>query len=198
MILYATKQTVERYKLKMPEELTPPMDAIAKEVMRREQGDPLLEWGGKLFYFDRRKCIQFVNFASKFTLFLVDIKVSDLVFVGNVIAEYLLDIYGDDRQMRICLEKLFKEAAFCCFAKLTDKSAIATLNHTQRDFALDGYRFYDYIEKGVLQTRKINRNVNFDWVFTRKEDGKTIYFSAGEHYKELLLARYGLTESTEA
>jgi len=194
MILYVTKQTVERYKLKMPEELSPPMDVIAKEIMRREQGDPLLEWGGKLFYFDRRKCIQFVNFASKFTLFLVDIKVSELPLVGNTIAQYLMDIYGDNAKMRSCLEKLFEEAPFCCFAKLTDKSAIATLNHTQRAFAFDGYRFYDYIEKNILKTRKINRDVNFDYPFTRKQDGKTEYFYPGERYKELLFARYGLNK----
>jgi len=99
---------------------------------------------------------------------------------------------------RVHLERMFKTAPFCCFAKLTDKSAVATLNRTQRDFALDGYRFYDYIEDGILHTRKINRDVNFEWVFTRKENGKTVYFFPGERYKELLLARYGLPDKSKA
>ena len=34
-----------------------------------------------IFYFDRRKCIQRVNFASKFTIIAVDIK-EDIVLFG--------------------------------------------------------------------------------------------------------------------
>ncbi|QOV18188.1 hypothetical protein INP51_09040 [Blautia liquoris] len=69
MIIYATKQTFERYKLKLPKELTPPINQIAEAVIENESGDKILEWGAKLFYFDKRKCIQVVNFASKLTLF---------------------------------------------------------------------------------------------------------------------------------
>lgn len=78
MIIYATKQTFERYKLKLPKELTPPINQIAETVIENERGNKILEWGAKLFYFDKRKCIQVVNFASKLTLFLVDVKVTDL------------------------------------------------------------------------------------------------------------------------
>ena len=99
MILYVTKQTFERYKLKMPEDLSFPMNEIAKATIAKESGNRLLEWGGKLFYFDGRKCIQFVNFASKLTLFLFDIKVDELPMVGNYIANYLLDIYYKDKKM---------------------------------------------------------------------------------------------------
>jgi hypothetical protein len=68
-------------------------------VIEKESGDKLLEWGAKLFYFDRRKCIQVVNFASKFTLFLIDIKVIDLENVGDMMAHYLLELYKSDREM---------------------------------------------------------------------------------------------------
>ncbi len=83
MIIYVTKQTFERYKLKLPEDLKPPMNELAQAVMEKESGDKLCEWGGKLFYFDGRKCIQIVNFASKFTLFLVDVKMKDLLDIGG-------------------------------------------------------------------------------------------------------------------
>lgn len=59
-----------------------------------------MEWGGKLFYFDRRKCLQVVNFASKLTLVLVDIKVDDLPSVGNLIANYLFDVYSESKEMK--------------------------------------------------------------------------------------------------
>ena len=42
MIIYATKQTFERYKLKLPTELTPPLNGIAEVVIENESGDSLL------------------------------------------------------------------------------------------------------------------------------------------------------------
>lgn len=75
MIIYATKQTVDRYGIKMPENFQDPiMRQIVLDVYNCEKKDRLLEWGAKLFYFDRRKCIQICHFASKLTVVLVDIK----------------------------------------------------------------------------------------------------------------------------
>lgn len=190
MIFYVTKQTFERYKLKMPEDLSFPMNEIAKATLKKESGNRLLEWGGKLFYFDKRKCIQFVNFASKLTIFVFDIKMDDLPMVGNYIANYLLDIYSNDKTMIKYLKRLFEEHLACCFSKLTDKSAISTLNRTQWTFAEDGYRFYDFIENGILNTRKINKLVNTDWLFTQKTNGTTEYFYAADKFKKLLTEKY--------
>ena len=191
MIFYVTKQTFERYKLKIPEDMSFPMNELAKATIARESGDRLLEWGGKLFYFDKRKCIQFVNFASKLTLFVFDIRIDELPMVGNYIANYLLDIYTEDKKMTRLLKRLFEEHPACCFSKLKDKSTIATLNHTQLAFADDGYRFYDFIENGILNTRKINKMVNKDWLFTQKINGKTDYFYAADRFKELLTKEFG-------
>lgn len=190
MIIYATKQTFERYKLKLPSELTPPINIIAETVIKNEGGDKLLEWGAKLFYFDKRKCIQVVNFASKFTLFLVDIKVADLENVGDMMVHYLLELYKNDKQMTMALKKMFEGNPVTCFAKLTDKSAIATLNTTQRGFADDGYRFYEFLRGGILHTMEINYAVNFKWLFTIKNNGKTEYIYAGEKFREIVLERY--------
>ena len=128
MIIYVTKQTFQRYKLKLPNELTPPLNQIVEAVIQKESGDKILEWGAKLFYFDKRKCIQIVNFASKLTLFLVDIKLADLGNVGDMIARYLLELYKTDKQMTGALKRMFGTNPITCFGKLTDKSAIATLN----------------------------------------------------------------------
>ena len=107
MIIYVTKQTFQRYKLKLPNELTPPLNQIVEAVIQKESGDKILEWGAKLFYFDKRKCIQIVNFASKLTLFLVDIKLADLGNVGDMIARYLLELYKTDKQMTGALKRMF-------------------------------------------------------------------------------------------
>lgn len=191
MILYATKQTMERFKLKLPEEMSDPaVGAFVRDIINDEQGDNLLEWGAKLFYFDRRKCIQVANFASRLTFFLVDIKLDDLSGVGNLIAEYMLDLYSDSREMQTLLKRLFDEHPLVAFSNLTDKSVITTLNRTQRVYLEDGYALYRYISDGILHTRKINRDVNRDWYFTRKENGKVIYFSSAERFEELLRARF--------
>ncbi|MFV0363825.1 MAG: DUF6933 domain-containing protein [Suipraeoptans sp.] len=190
MIIYATKQTFERYNLKLPSELSPPLNLIAQSVIEQESGDKLLEWGAKLFYFDKRKCIQVVNFATKFTLFLVDVKVADLENIGNMMAYYLLELYKNDSKMVYALKKMFDENPHVCFSKISDKSAIATLNYTQKYFLDDGDRFYEFICKGILKTMEINKQVNFNWLFTMKSAGKTDYFYAGEKFREHILDKY--------
>ena len=193
MIIYATKQTFERYKLKLPSELMPSTRLIAQSVIEKEDGDRLLEWGAKIFYLDKRKCIQVVNFASKFTLFLFDIKVDDIENIGDMIAHYLLELYSDDLEMIKALKKMFEENHVTCIAKLTDKSAIATLNSTQMRYASDGEYFYEFIRNGVLHSLEINYDVNFKWLFTMKIKGKTEYFYAGEKFREIMLDRYGVS-----
>ena len=191
MIIYVTKETSDKYKLKLPKDLKPPLDELARAVIEKEAGDRLCEWGGKLFYFDRRKCIQIVNFASKFTLFLVDVKLSDLPNLGAYIAEYIFDIYSEDKEMLSALERMFEDHRYMCFSKLTDKSIISTLNSTQSRFAEDGYRFYDFISDGVLHTKDINRKINSDWLFTMTINKKTDYFYAREKFRALVLEQYG-------
>lgn len=192
MIIYVTKETFERYKLKMPEDISDPfVSAVADAVLRKESGDRLQEWGGKLFYFDHRKCLQLVNFASKLTLILVDIKMTDLEAIGNIMANYMFKLYEGNSQMTRLLEQHFAENPAVCFARLKDKSAIATLNRTQSDYLHDGYRLYDYISEGILHTIDLNGDINWKWAFTQKINGKTQYIRPAERFEQLLIERYG-------
>ena len=86
MILYATKQTIKELNIPMPNELSAFNNIMANKVIKDQAGDELLEWGLKLFYFDGRKCVQTVNFASKLTLFLFDIKNEEIRWIANGIA----------------------------------------------------------------------------------------------------------------
>ena len=106
-------------------------------------------------------------------------------------AHYMLELYKGDKQMIKSLKRMFEVNPVTCFAKLTDKSAIATLNTTQSRFTDDGYRFYEFIRDGILHTMEINKEVNFNWLFTMKINGKTEYIYAGEKFREILLDRYG-------
>ena len=190
MILYATTQTIQRYKLKMPDELSPEMSSLALAIIERDAGSMLREWGMKLFYFDGRKCLQAVNFASKFTLFLFDIKVADLENLGSLMAQYMLDLYAEDAEMTKCLIRMFEQDQFVAFAPLKDRNMIATLNHTQSDYAFDGERFWDYIENGTLHTRKINRDINWNYFFTYKAIGMKDYYFPAELFRELVVKEY--------
>ena len=50
MIIYCTKKTIERYKLKMPHELSNKfVREAAMRIIEQESGDRLLEWGAKNF-----------------------------------------------------------------------------------------------------------------------------------------------------
>lgn len=191
MIIYATKQTIERYKLTMPNEFSEPMmRTLAKAVIKKEQGDRMLEWGAKLFYFDRRKCIQLCHFASKLTIILVDIKMDDVIYIGYMMSEYMHDIYADNKEMTRLLDRFCEDSPAFCFSRLTDRSIIASLNSNQRFFLDDGYRLYDYIENNVLHTKKLNRFINKDYPVSTKKDGKDGYFYPAERFEQLLKERY--------
>ena len=190
MILYATTQTIQRYKLKMLNELSPEMPSLALAIIERDAGSMLREWGMKLFYFDGRKCLQAVNFASKFTLFLFDIKVADLENLGLLMAQYILDRNAEDAEMTKCLIRMFEQDQFVAFAPLKNRNMIATLNHTQSDYAFDGERFWDYIENGTLHTRKINRDINWNYFFTYKAIGMKDYYFPAELFRELVVKEY--------
>lgn len=190
MIIYLTKETRERLNIPLTPEMKTDMKLLAEKVIDNESGDQLLEWGAKLFYFDRRKCLQVVNFASKFTLILIDVKVKDIADIPNIMAMYMFDIYKNDLHTTKLLERFFKENPFAAYSALKDKSIIATLNHTQWSYLEDGYRLYDFIENNVMQSKKLNYKINFDWIFTSKVDGKKDYFISGERFAELLKERY--------
>ena len=186
MIYYATQQTLERYKLNTPENFQSETGDIVRMIANKERGNRLYEWGCKLFYFDRRKCLQVVHFASKLTIFLIDIKMDDIVYATNAVAQYIFDIYDGDKMMKRALERYFKSSPIVVFDKITDRSIIATLNKTQSDWAEDGYYFYEFIINGILQTKAINRKINRDWIFTRKVNGKTEYIRSAEEFEKLI------------
>lgn len=187
MILNCTQKTKERFHIKYNGEFEDKIaDEIAKRIVDKEKNDDFLNWGLKYFSFGRRKCIQVINFKTKLNIYLFDIKVSDLENIGNIIANYLLEIYHDDELMIRLLHKYFSENHICVFSKLTNKSAISSLNSNEIYFMEDGYRFYDYIENNILKTIEINKDANWNhFVLIGKE-----YILPGEVFKKELIERY--------
>ena len=190
MIYYATKETIQRYKLKTPDQFQSEIAPLVQAVVQRERGNRIYEWGCKLFYFDRRKCMQIMHFETKLVVFLVDLKMKDLEYVGDAVANYLLDMYADDLNMQQALKAYFALSPFVCFDRITDKSIISSMNGIQTRWAWDGYHFYDYIKDGILHTKQINRDVN-EMPVTRKVSGKEEWIVPYELFAQMIKNYFG-------
>ena len=196
MILYVTKKTKERLNIPMIDELSDISKNYASIVLNNEENTELLKWGIKIFYMDRRKCLQAVNFASKLTIYLFNIHNDNIEYIGDAIANYMYHIYDNDEKMTNLLDRLFDEHPLCVFSNLIDKATISTLNYNERCY-VETYRFYDYIENNILKTIEINKDVNFDNLLTVKINGKREYIVPGEYFKELLTNYYKGSDSNE-
>ncbi len=193
MIIYLTKKTADVYKVSMPEDFkNKELKNFVTRVIEEENGVDILEWGAKLFYFDRKKSLQLVNFASKLTIFIFDIKMKDFEDIAEILVNYLFKIYENNSKMLKYIEKYAQENRIVTISKLKNKSIISTLNHIEKDYASYGDRFYDYFEringKVILKTIDINKDINFKYLF--KENRKNEYFYAGEKFEELLCFYY--------
>ena len=92
--------------------------------------------------------------------------------------------------MKVILEKLFEQYLFCTFSNLTNRSIISSLNHNQMEFADNGYYFYDFIKNGILETRKINKEINWEYIASIKTNNKKDYIFSAKYFRELLLKKY--------
>ena len=196
MILYITKKTKDRFNIPLYSELTDELELLARNILVKEQDD-IFKWGVKIFYFDRRKCLQIMNFASKVSIFLIDITVQDVKEISNMLAHYLKIIYEDDLEVVELLDRYFKETPISFFDTLKDRSVIGSLNHNERYFLEGGYRLYDFIENGTLHTIRLNKQFNFRYIVGKKSNGKTEYIVPGEEFKKMLSQRYEILYNQE-
>ena len=187
MIFYATRDTMQRFNLKPSNEMTSEIAPFAQAVVKRERGNPLYEWGCKLFYFDRRKCLQMMHFESRLAVLLFDIKQSEIVYAADAVARYALEAYAGDRAMVAALKAYYDSSPLVCFERLTDRSVIGSMNQLQLEWGFE--RIADYIENGVLMSRKINREIN-ERPVSRRVNGREEWFKPFERFKSLIKAQF--------
>lgn len=191
MIYHATKETMQRYKLNTPEEMAPALSPFAQSIIQRESGSHIYEWSCKLFYFDRRKCLQLMHFETKMVIYLINLKVDELEYAADAMASYLMEMYASDREMQRALERYFASAPVAIFDRITDRSMITYANSVLSNWAMDGYRFYDYISDGILHTKKINRDVN-DRVATIMKGGRKEWIVPYEFFAQTIKDRFAI------
>lgn len=66
---------------------------------------------------------------------------------------------------------------------------ITSMNSVLRQWAFDGYRFYDYISNGILHTRQINRDVN-EMPATVTMDGKKECIIPYDYFAQTIKERF--------
>lgn len=191
MIIYSTRETIKQFDIKMPNELRYPSNEAALAVIAREGGDELLEWGAKYFEFDGRKCMQIMNFASMFTMFLMDVGKVELHHIGNMMANYMHDIYKRDNVMLCSIEKMFSVSNGISHTALNDNNILMMMTQTQLKFALNGRRFYSFVENGTLQVSRINEQFNREWPVRITIDDKAEEFVPADKFRELVTERFG-------
>ena len=191
MIIYSTKETIKQFDIKMSQTLPSPKNEAAQAIIDRAGGDDLLKWSAKYFEFDGRKCMQIMNMASMFTLFLMDVGKVELHYIGNMMANYMHDIYKDDAEMLSSIEKMFECHNGICHTALNDTNVLMMMTQIQLKFALNGRRFYDYVENGVLKTSEINNTFNRQWPVRVSVDDKDEEFVPADKFRELMVARFG-------
>lgn len=189
MIYYATKETMEVFGLKTPENMHPSISPLAQAVKQKEVGQHIYEWGCKAFDFDGRKCLQIMHFETKMVIYLIDWKADEIEYAANAVAEYLMDMYKEDKQMQEALKRFFASAYHVVFDKIIDRSMITSMNYVLNRWAMDGYRFYDYVENGTLYTKKINRDVN-EMLATITVNGKKEWIVPYEYFAQIIKSRF--------
>jgi len=194
VILYVTKKTKERFDFPLLEELQLDRQATAMHILEKEKDIPVFMWALKIFYFDRRKCLQVMNFSSNFCIFLIDVRVKDIPNIGNMIGTYLGIMYQDDKEMLRLLDCYFNESPVAFFDVLKDRSMISYLNNNELTFLDNGYRLYDFLSDGIMHSIELNKKYNFDYLVSKKINGQQEYFQTSEKFKEILQDRYRKVE----
>ena len=192
MIFYASAKAMQRYHLKTPDKLSPANVTLGKSIFARDRGDGRREWGVDFFLCMGRDCLTVTNCASRFTLFLFGTTQENLYNLGDILAQYLLELYAGDIEMRRCLRLMFKDDSIAVFSPIRNRSVTAMLNYAIVDYANRGELFRDYVDyKSVVHTRQINYDFNFNHALKRLVDGEEIEFFPGQRLRQIVTERYG-------
>ena len=192
MIIYASARAMAQYNIKPPNEISPANMPMARNILARDTGDPLREWGMNLFSFIGRNCLVTMHFASSFTLFLFDVKQNDIQAFGNIIAYYLLELYSGDRVMTQSLRSMFEEDSHLVFAPLKNRRLAVQLNERVRNLSASKGFIREYIDyRNILHTRQLNYDINFSQTCKYHAGGEEIRKEPGICFRELIVSRYG-------
>ncbi len=176
MIIYGTKQTVDRYKINF--------------TVSNEEVNDLFKFGIKLFYYNGKKCLQVINFATKLTIVLYNVSKDDLKHLDEIISIRIFEIFKEDASFVELLGKYFTNAIGVEYGKLSNRSITSTLSRNEymfiEDLEVEEFNdvdsFFPYCE--------INKFINFENLATKTINKKTRYFLPAEEFKQAVIEYY--------
>lgn len=189
MLFYATEKTKERLKIPYYHELTGHSKLQVMTKCLPEDKSDLFKWGCQLFYYNRRKCVFFMNFSTKFGVFLYDVKVKEVADLPIRLVYYLEQFYEDNPEFLDVLRVYLSETTYTVYDELTDAAVIAAMSSVMKDFLRDGARFVRYIHKGMLHTKKMCHDYNYgvkEELFFLPKD----HIFPGEAFEKAVKSRY--------
>ena len=178
MEYYATKLTIDRFRLPQQESAKP------------DEVDELFQWGLKVFYFEKKKCLQILNFASKLTVFLYDVKVKDTENIPELLQRNLWPLFEQDEEIHSALKWFLGQLNPAVYAPLQNRSIVSSLNYNQTYYLMDGAELLQYLEDGKPNMTELNAAYNFRFLVGKKINGKTDYIVPAEEFKKLLMEKY--------
>ncbi len=176
MIIYGTKQTVDRYKIDVEE--------------CNEQVDDLFKFGIKIFYYNGKKCLQVINFATKLTIVLYNVNKADLKHLDEIISVRIFEIFKEDEDFVQLLAKYFTDAIGIQFGKLSNRSMTSSLNRNEymfiEDLAVEEFNDIDTF----FPHYDMNKFINFENLATKIINKKTRYFYPAKEFKQAVIEYY--------
>lgn len=174
----ATKLTIARFRLPQ------------HESVESAEPDDLFQWGLKVFYFQKNKCLQILNFASKLTVFLYDVKIKDTENIPELLEQNLWTLFQQDEEIHTALKWYLGQLNSVVYAPLKNRSIVSSLNYNQTHYLLDGAELLLYLEDGKPNMMQLNAAYNFRFLVGKKIDGKTDFIVPAEEFKKLLMEMY--------
>lgn len=190
MVFHITQGLADKYAITMADKLPKEDRASAMYLLKIKKWDPLTAWGVKGFDFRGVTCFQIMNFASKLAFFVFNVDKGNEEQFGRIMWEYLSMLYEDNKEMMAALEEYFRQNRYSVYTPLLDKPALASLVSNERIFT-NGDKIEKFIEKGVLQTKKLNWEYNKGYLVARVVGGRTEFIVPADRFKDLLLDRFG-------
>lgn len=189
MIIHASPRSISGLNLRTYDKIDGAQSLIAKYYYDKEKGNPLLEWGCDMFYFLGKRALQIVHAASGLTVFLFNLNYDEQDGIGQQIKSNVAYIYEDCAEFRPVLKKFFTDSTSYIFDTLTDKALNARLERIKLETA-EGLDFRDYIENGVLRTRKLNKEYNWTKLSSFGKSSKIKNVNAAEAFLIVLNEKY--------
>ncbi|MCH5351153.1 MAG: hypothetical protein J1F39_04205 [Clostridiales bacterium] len=164
MIVYTSEKAISALNIKTYDKIEGAQSLLAKYHYDKEKDDVTLAWGCETFYFMGKRGLQVVHAASGLTVFLFNLNYDEPGLIGQQIKSAVGHLFEETVDIHPQLKKFFAAAPDFVFVPLTDKALASQLQRITLETA-EGLDFHNYLENGVLRTRKLNSVYNYNKLF---------------------------------